>query len=944
MVTAMITTAALALVPAPAFSMGLQESEPLPFDPEIRTGVLENGLSYFVREHAEPADRASLRLVVNAGSVLEDDDQLGLAHFLEHMAFNGTEDFAEQEIVDYLESIGMQFGPDVNAYTSFDETVYMVEVPTNDAEAFDRAFTILQQWASALTLDPDEIDKERGVIVEEWRVGRGASARVSDALVPVLFAGSLYAERLPIGDMDIIETFDRESLVRYFEDWYRPELMAVIAVGDFDSSEAIAKIEDYFGGLENPSDPRPRPTYSIPDHIGSRYVVVADPELTYSQVAIYNKTDLVEPTDREGYRELVLQNLYLTMINTRLEEIAQEGGTPFLAAATGSAGLVRTKGVNYATAVVYPSDIGPGLERLLAEVRQVEQSGFGVAEFERGKQRVLRQIENLYLERDNVPSSSLAAEYTRHFLENEPVPGIPAEYELFNEFVPEITLAELNTLAGSILSADNRVVAVATVESADHDPPTVDALATVVEGIDETAADPDSEAPESDEQTEEDKEMAGEFLPNPPEPGEYRVGRTWDDLEVTELVLSNGIRVYVRPTDFAADEVRLSAFSPGGASLIPLDYYVEGILATTIVSESGIGTLSAVELRRRLSGNLVQVSPYIDTNFEGFSASASVADMELMFELITAYATAVRSDPEAADRYVERIAAFLANREGDPNTVFSDRLTELLTGNHPRAEPLDLELLSAFNYDNALEVYQDRFADLDDLTVVVVGNVEVEAVGRLSADYLAGLPSLPETETWTDRGIDYPDEPIVETVRAGIEPQSTVALVYHGDVEWAREESHRLTSLADYLRIRLREVLREDEGGTYGVGVGAQMSRIPSGRYLFQVTFSTDPARVRDLTDQVYAEIEAVAAGDVAAEDVQKVVETQLRNYETALEENAFWVSNLVNLLRNDRDLGDILNFAALPQSLEPKDISRTAATYLQRDGLIELIRYPVEQ
>lgn len=917
------------VAPSALGAMGLGET-PLPFDHEILTGRLENGLTYFVREHGEPAGRASLRLVINAGSVLEDEDQRGLAHFVEHMAFNGTEDFAQSEIVDYLESIGMQFGPEVNAYVSFDETVYMIEVPTDSPEPFERAFHILQQWADALTFEPEEIDKERGVIVEEWRFGRDFSARIGDELYPALFGGSRYADRLPIGDMDIVREFERETLVRYYEDWYRPDLMAVIAVGDFRAEDAVAHIQDYFGAIPAPPRPRPRPTFTIPDHDGARYVIVADPELAYSQVSVYNKVDRVEPQTREGYRRLVLQQLYQTLMNTRLEEVARDPDTPFLFAATGRQGLTRSTGANYATAVVQPGDIEAGLRRLLAELRSVEQEGFTPEELERGKSNVLRNMENLYRERENVENSSFAAEYTRHFLTGEPVPGIPAEWELFQDFVPGITLEEVNALAGDVLVADNRIILVATVESEDHTPPTEDQLAAVVDGVDDVVV-----------ERREERELADAIVSEIPAPGQSRIVTQHEELGLTQLRLSNGIRVYLRPTDFQEDEVRISAFSPGGTSVVSDDDFVDALLATSVVTEAGVADLSAVELSRRLAGRLVEVAPYIDTNFEGFSGASSVEDLELLFELLYAYATEPRRDDAAVDRYLQRLTTLLQNRENSPDTRFSDRLTELYTGGDQRSRPMDTDRLASFSYDNALEIYRERFADLDDLVVVIVGNADLETVADLSERYLATLPTEPGGETWVPREAPHPEERVAETMEAGIEPQSTVAILFHGDAEWSRIESHRLTSLADYLRIRLREVLREDEGGTYGVGVGAQMSRIPTSRYLFQVTFRTDPARARELTDLVYQVVEDVAGGSVSEDDVGKVREAQLRSYETALEDNGFWLSNLTNLLRNGRDVGDILDFETLPTSLTAADIADAASRYLRFQQSVELIRYP---
>ncbi len=904
----------------------------LPLDSSVRLGRLTNGLTYYVRENGEPEDRAFLRLVVNAGSVLEDEDQLGLAHFAEHMAFNGTEDFDADEIVAYLESLGMRFGPDVNAYTSFEETVYRLQVQTDQPGKLESGFHILEQWAHEILFEEEEIDKERGVIYEEWRQGRGAAARMRDEWFPTLFADSRYAERLPIGDPELILSFEPEAIRRFYDDWYRPDLMAVVAVGDFDADEVVDMIARQFGAISRRNDPRPMPTFEVPDHEETLVAVASDPEASGTRVSVYVKGEAAELNTIRDYRGLLAHSLFSIMLNSRLDQLSREEDAPFLSAGAGRAGLVRTKETTVLTAQTQDEKIAEGLTALVTETRRVVEHGFLDAELDRAQRRLLRGYEQSYLERENSPSSGFASEYTRHFLEAEAAPGIAFEYELAKSLVPTITLQELREIAGDYLGPENRVVTVTTVDREGTNPPNESEIRRVLAGAESAPVVPY-------EETVSDRPLMAEL----PEPGRVVSRRDLPEVDAVEWELSNGVRVVIKQTDFRADEVLMNAYSPGGSSKAPDDAYLSAMHATEIVMESGLGDFSASDLEKLLAGNTARIEPYIGELTEGIEGSAGQEDLETLFQLAHLAMTEPRRDPVAFDRVVERLRVELRNEMEEPQTQFIATLREILFQDHPRRRQLKPEDVERIDLDTALSFYRERFADPADFTFVLVGSASPETLEPYVSRYLASIPASNRNESWEDIGVETPPGVVDREVYAGIEPISRVGIVFHGEYSWGRENNYRLRSTADLLGRRLREVIREEEGGTYGIGAWASVRRYPDPLYTVFVTFATDPERAEELTGLVLEVVEEVISGEFSSDLVNRVRTTQLADFDSAKRTNGFWLNALWEAYFHDLDPEVLLDYPELVEALSPEVVEATARRYLDTSRMVTVTLYPAE-
>ncbi|HOC41512.1 MAG TPA: insulinase family protein [Thermoanaerobaculales bacterium] len=902
----------------------------LPLDPAVVAGRLPNGLSYYLRSHGEPRDRAELRLAVNAGSILEDDDQRGLAHFVEHMAFNGTESFARQELVDYLESIGMRFGADVNAYTSFDETVYMLTVPTDDPELLATAVEILSEWAARISFEGDEIDKERGVLIEEWRLGRGARARIFDRQAPVIFHGSRYAERLTIGDKETLESAPHDALRRFYRDWYRPDLMAVVAVGDFDPARVEELIRSRFAAIPPASGARPRVAYPVPDHDATLTTIVTDPEATTTMVRVLHKLPKEELVTEQDYRRSLVENLYDGMLNRRLQERTREADPPFLMAFGGSGNLVREKGSYSLIEVVDEGGLDRGLEALLTEAERVRRHGFEPTELEREKAAYLRAMEQSYRERDKVPSAALADEYVRLFLEREAAPGIAFELALVREHLPGITLAEVNALSRRLLAGSSRVVAVSAPEKAGLAPPDEAAIATVLARVE--AADI---APYRDLVADQP------LMAAPPPPVEIVAEGAIEEIGVTDWRLANGVRVVLKPTDFRNDEVLFSAFSPGGTSLVEDRDWVAAATAGAVILEGGVGPFDLTVLQKMLADKVVAVGPTISELEEGLSGRASPEDLETALQLVSLYFTEPRPSAQAFASVRERYRGMVENRLAQPEAEFSDTVTRLLTQDHPRRRPWTKELLEQMDLETSARVYRDRFADASDFTFVFVGSFSLDEIRPLVQRYLGNLPSTGRRESWRDVGVGAPDGVTEQVVARGIEPKSRVSITFPHDFEWSRANRFELLSVADVLRIRLRELIREDEGGSYGISVRASAERVPRQTASLTVSFGCDPERVDELKALVYEEIRFLQTDGPDPGHVAKVQQQDRRERELQLRENGFWLARIESSIWNEEDLRLILEDDALVDSLTPESIRAAAARWVDLDRRVEVVLVP---
>jgi zinc protease len=892
--------------------------EPVPgriSDPAVHRGVLDNGLTFIIRSNPEPANRAELRLVVNAGSILEDDDQRGLAHVVEHMAFNGTRNFERQAIVDYLEGIGMRFGPDLNAYTSFDETVYLLTVPTDTAGALRTGVQILEEWAWGIVFDSLRVEKERGVVMEEWRLGQGASSRVQEQQFPKLAYGSRYAERLPIGTPESLRTFSHAALRRFYEMWYRPDLMAVVAVGDFDVTEMERLIREHFDRIPAREEAIERRMYAVPRHRETLIAVATDPELTTGSVALHLKRRPRAWRGRADYRAWLTETLAGSMLINRLNEQAQQVDAPFLDVSSFQGRFVRTLSTFGITARARGEGIEAAAEALLREVERASRHGFTASELEREKRELMRVMEQRFAERERTTSASYAADYVSHFLYGGNVLDHDEEWDLYRELIPEVSLRETNRLARDWSGSGNRVLLVSVPERDGVEPPDEAALRAVIGRVPRMAItrydDEHSQAP---------------LVAEVPEPGTIVSEQELREIGAYRWTLENGATVVLKPTDFREEEVLFAARSPGGTSLFDEEDHVAALTASAVVQAGGLGELSAVDLRKRLAGSVAGVGAEIGEMHEGLSGAASPRDLETLFQLVHLKFTSPRKDSTAFLAYQGQARSAMENRSANPDIAFLDTLRVTLTQGHPRARPPSARMFDDLDLHRSFEIYRDRFADASDFTFYLVGNFDPEVVRPLVRTYLASLPGLGRVEQGRDLGIRPPRGIVEKTVRRGLEPRASTQIVFTGPMEFERSNVLTIQWLADLLRLRLRESLREDLGGTYGVGVRGSASRDPVPQYQFAISFGSDPERVEELVGVVFAEIDALQREGPLPGDMAKVREMQFRAREIDLRQNQFW-------------LGQILAYEQYGWDLEQIPATASRLTVIERDAIQDAAR-----
>ena len=904
----------------------------IPLDPKVRFNTLDNGLRYYIRYNEEPKQRAELRLVVNAGSLQEDEDQLGVAHFVEHMLFNGTERFEKSELVDFLERTGMRFGADVNAYTSFDETVYMLTIPTDSVDIFEKSFDILEDWAAYASMDPEEIDKERGVVVEEWRRStQNAGGRIQQQTLPVLLHESRYEQRLPIGDTTILKNADYEVFERYYRDWYRPDLMAVVAVGDFDMDDVEAKILEHFGELKNPAQEAERTEFEVPGHDSTLFAIITDPEYPFTTVQTYYKRAAEDFETAEQYRNLIVGRFFTSMLNKRLGEISRKPEPPFVGANVSKGSLVRTSSYHSMGAQVQDEGVLAGLESLLIEAKRVRDHGFTATELDRQKRQTLRSYLRAYNERETTSSSSHASEYVSHFLEAIPAPGIEFEYNLVQDIMPGITLEEINALAAEFVAAKNRVIMVTMPEKEGLLPPTEIELSAIFEEVEGMTVEPWVD--EINDQP---------LLANVAPPGEITERSEIDTLGVTQITLENGVRVVMKPTDYKEDEVRFVASSPGGASLANDASFFEASNASMLVGRSGVGAFDITELQKVLTGKVVGASPYISEFSEGFRGSASPEDLETMFQLVHLYVTESRVDSSALTTFQNQLRAYLPNRSSTPQGVFSDSLIAFLYGDHPRAQFPTMEMVESLDIEEAHRFYKDRFADLSDFVFTFVGNFEIDVLSELAQTYLGNLPAQNRNEQWADKSPRLPEGNKTLVVRKGIADQAQVSLIFHGPLDYTRLDRHRLRSTVEVLSIKLREQLREELGGVYSVNAQPSISELPEPSYQISVSFGCDPDRVNELVTAVLAQVDVLKAEGATEDELGKIKEQQRRTRETQKETNGFWVSVLdFYNTHPEEDILDILTYEEMIESLTSEDIKNVAQTSFNDSNFIKAVLLP---
>ncbi|MPZ17697.1 MAG: hypothetical protein GEV06_07285 [Luteitalea sp.] len=908
----------------------------LPLDPAVRTGTLPNGLKYFIRHNDRPAQRVSLRLAVKSGSLQEADDQQGLAHFIEHMAFNGSTHFKPGEMVSYFESIGARLGPHVNAYTSFDHTVYSLALPSDKADVIAKGLTALADVAGGLTLDPKEVDKERGVVVEEWRGRLGVSSRIRDEQLPIIFFKSRYAERLPIGKPDILKNAPVEHLRAYYDTWYRPERMALIIVGDVDPVLLQAAVTSEFASLKARAAVAPDPTATVPLRHRLLASVVTDPEMTRSSVQVLRKRAKQADYRVADYRRALIERMVERMLNERLDVLAREPDAKFLGASANDGAISSTVAAFGLSARVADGRIEDGVELLAVEAKRARELGFTESEVDRAKKSMAAFYKRAYAERDKSESGAFAQEYLNLFLEDEPSPGIEYEYRLVQRLVPSISTAEISTMARSLLADDGRMVLAVSPQKRGLRVPTERELQAALTAADARAVTAWSDAP-----------LGRELMEAKPTPSRVSSRREISDVGVTVVRFANGVEAWLKPTTFKNDQILFTLRALGGVSLASRPDFIEASLSPAYVRASGVGGLKAVDLQKLLAGKLAGASPFATMSTHGISGRATPADLETSLQLLHQAFTAPGDDPEAFAVMKRQMGAAAANRGRSPGQVFGERLTQLNTSNHWTSEPLTAERVAALDRQKMTASYRELFANAADFTLFMVGAFKIDEAVPLLAQYVGSLPSKGKPASqFRDVGIRFPSSVDRATVEMGREPKGDVVISFFADPPPDPVEQENTAAATTVLNIALRDMLREELGQTYTVSVGL-LQRLPQrGGGHIQVSFGAAPENIGSMTEHVLQEIKRLQQEGPSADLIGRAKESTRRRHETALQQNDYWVSRLQAVQMFRRDPSEILSRGARIDAITPQTVQEAFRRYfsLDRYTVATLVPAPAAQ
>jgi zinc protease len=910
-----------------------QPGDTLPVDPRVHTGVLANGLTYILRQNSQPKNRAELRLVVNAGSVMEADDQKGLAHLLEHMLFDGTCHFPKQGITDFLQSNGMRDGADLNAATGFDDTTYILRIPLDDPKVLDTGLNVLVDWASCATLDPTEVNRERGVIVEEHRVrDLNAQGRIDDQLYPALLAGSQYAQRLPIGDMNIVQNAPVDTLRRFYTTWYRPDLMVVVGVGDFDVTQVEQMLRAKFSAIPARKDALPRPTIKVPDFAGTRTLVASDPENPITFVQLYAKRPPQVWGSVSLYRQVLVRDLFFNMLNGRYADLIKAGNAPFSAADAGPNDIVRTLSSDVVEAQTTETNTLPALDTLMTEVERVRRFGFTMTELTQAKNILLEGYRSAFSNRNTADTSSLVEEYIRHYLTGEDIPGIAVEYQLANQLVPQITLQEVNQAVQSVTGADNRLLFAVTPQKAGLTPPTEAQLTAVLNQVAAKQLAPLAE-----------QALPTQLMTVIPQPGALVSQTSISALGVTVLKLANGVTVQMKPTTFKTDEVLFSGVGRGGSSLLPDADVPAARLAGAIVGNSGVGQLSSIELGQLLNGKSVSVSPSIRELSQRFDGSAAPRDLETALQLLYLYVTQPKLDANTVKAVKDAAAADLANRGLDPQSALQDTLTRLEYGNSVRWNPvLPLAAIQGLDANRAFQIYKERFADMSGFTFTFVGNFDVAQLTGLAQRYLGTLPGKGGVSAWRDFMPPVPEGVQQQDVYKGSGDLAEAQIVFMGAFGATPDEQIQLKMIRDVLRIRLTAELRQKLSATYSPSASTRVDLWPQTRYALGIDFTDQPTRTKELLTATFAQIADLRANGPTATELATAKEQEKRSHEGELTQNGYWLSLLTSYgIDPQQDPGLALGLDASIDKVTAADLQAAARQFLKPDQYVQVVLYP---
>jgi len=863
------------------------QSMNLPTDPKVRTGKLDNGLTYYIRHNELPKGRADFYIAQKVGSILEEENQRGLAHFLEHMAFNGTKNFPDKDLLNYLESNGVKFGENINAGTGVDETVYFLSnVPVSREGIIDSALLVLHDWSSFITLDEEEIDKERGVIHEEWRSRSVAQMRVWEQLFPKIYAGSQYAYRLPIGTMEVVDNFEYQTLIDYYHKWYRPDLQGIIIVGDIDVEQIEAKIKTIFADIPTPIDPAERIYYEVADNKEPIVAFATDPEMPYTSVFLFYKHDPVIPKEHKNSPDYFvyqfISDVAAAMMNQRLEEIIQKPNPPFNYASEEDDDFLvaKTKDAWTSYVVTKEGGIEEALNAIIIENERAKRFGFTESEFDRAKANFMKQVESRYENRETQKNEVYSQEYVRNFIDADPIPGIEMEYMFYNQIASMIPVAFVNQFIEEIISEENLVVTITGPEKKGLVYPSEETVLQIIQ-----------KAKESEITAYVDTVSDEPLITKTPKAGKIKSEKKLDDFDnVTEWTLSNGIKVILKPTKFKEDEILMEGFSWGGISALDIADAATIQMLNDLYTIGGVGNFSAVDLPKVLAGKKVSVKPSSGRLTDRITGSCSPKDLETMFQLTYLYFTQPRTDHEVYQSFFSRQKTMLEAQEAHPLVAFQDSISSVLYNDFPTARRMKASDMDNVNYDKAMKIYKDKFGSIKNFTFTFVGNFDVETIRPYIERYLASIPAGKQKKTWKDDGLRIPKTNVVCRYEKKMEtPATTIMLVYSGDMKYSLENEVMLGAMADILDIVYTEKIREDEGGTYSVGVRGQLAKYPVESFTFQIVFQTNPEIYDNLIGIAKDELNDLAVNGPREKDVNKVKENLLKTYAENLEENSYW-------------------------------------------------------